>query len=70
MLSGFTENGTALMLGVDIGGFGTLIASLASLIAFQLYRKSEGAKSGRFLLYFSVINFVLLGVLLLLAYLI
>ena len=70
MLSGFTENGTALMLGVDIGGFGTLIASLASLIAFQLYRKSEGAKSGRFLLYFSVINFALLGVLLLLAYLI
>ncbi len=68
MLSGFTENGTALMLGVDIGGFGTLIASLASLIAFQLYRKSEGARTGQFMLVFSAVNFGMLAVLLGLAY--
>ena len=68
MLSGFTENGTALMLGVDIGGFGTLIASLASLIAFQLYRRSKGARTGQFLLVFSAVNFGMLAVLLGLAY--
>lgn len=64
MLAGFTENGTALLLGVDIGGFGTLIASLASLIAFQIYRRAEGAQTGRFMLVFSAVNFGLLAVLL------
>lgn len=64
MLAGFTENGTALMLGVDMGGLGTVIASLASLISFQFYRKSEGARPGRYLLIFSVINFAILAVLL------
>ena len=48
MLSGFTDDGKELLLGVDLGGLGTIIASLASLISFQFYRKAEGAKSGRF----------------------
>lgn len=60
MLSGFTENGTQLLLGADLGGFGTLIASLASLISFQIYRKAEGAQSGRYILIFSLINFGML----------
>ena len=60
MLSGFTENGSKLLLGADLGGFGTLIASLASLISFQIYRKSEGAQSGRYILIFSCINFGML----------
>lgn len=64
MLAEFTDRGTELLLGVDIGGFGTLIASLASLISFQIYRKSEGARTGRYILVFSVINFLMLGVLL------
>lgn len=64
MLAGFTNNGTQLLLGVDIGGFGTLIASMASLISFQLYRKSEMAESGRFMKVFTVVNFGLLGLLL------
>ena len=63
MLSGFTENGTELLLGVDLGGLGTLIASLASLISFQFYRKSEGARSGRYFLVFSAVNFGMLAVL-------
>ncbi len=63
MLSGFTENGTALLLGVNLGALGTLIASLASLISYQFYRKSEGAQSGRYLLIFSVINFGMLAIL-------
>ncbi|MBQ4465310.1 MAG: citrate transporter, partial [Oscillospiraceae bacterium] len=70
MLAGFTENGKALLLGVDIGGFGTLIASLASLISFQIYRKADGAKAGRFMLVFSALNFALLAILLIGAYLI
>ena len=64
MLSGFTENGKALLLGVNTGGLGTIIASLASLISFQYYRASEGAKTGKYMAVFSVINFGLLGVLL------
>ena len=64
MLAEFTDNGTQLLLGVDIGGFGTIIASLASLISFQLYRRDEGAETGRYFLVFTVINFALLGLLL------
>ena len=63
MLSGFTENGTELLRGVNLGGLGTLIASLASLISFQLYRKSEGARSGRYFLVFTVVNFGMLALL-------
>jgi Na+/H+ antiporter NhaD/arsenite permease-like protein len=60
MLSGFTDNGVALLLGVDIGGLGTIIASLASLISFQFYRKSENAKPGKYLLAFTGVSIVLL----------
>lgn len=60
MLSGFTENSIQLMLGADIGGFGTIIASLASLISFQFYRKAENAKTMRYLAVFSAINFAML----------
>lgn len=66
MLSGFTENGTSLLLGVNLGGLGTLIASLASLISYQFYRKADGAKSGMYLLVFSAVNFGMLIILLLL----
>lgn len=64
MLAGFTQNGSALLLGVDIGGFGTIIASLASLISFQIYRTARGAESGRYLLVFTGINVLMLGLLL------
>ena len=64
MLSGFTENGRQLMLGVDIGGLGTLIASLASLISFKLYCASDSAKKGRYFAEFTIYNFAALAVLL------
>ena len=48
------------LLGVDIGGLGTPIASLASLISLKLYSRTEGAKPGRFLGEFLVVNLVLL----------
>ncbi len=49
MLSSFTEKGRALLLGTNIGGLGTLIASLASLISFRLYSRMPGAKGGKYL---------------------
>ena len=64
LLSGFTDNGRALLLGVDIGGLGTPIASLASLIAMKLYSHAEGANPGKFMKLFLLLNFGLLAVLL------
>ena len=66
MLSGFTDNGTELLLGVDLGGLGTIIASLASLISFQFYRKTATARTGRYLLTFTGISMILLAPLLIL----
>ena len=63
LLSGFTENIRALVLGVDIGGLGTLIASMASLISFKFYAKTEGSRPGRYLLYFTAVNIIFLAVL-------
>ena len=63
MLSGFTENAGQLMLGVDIGGMGTLIASLASLISFKLYCASGEARKGRYFLEFTIYNFAVLAIL-------
>ena len=56
LLGGFTENWKGLLLGVDVGGLGTPIASLASLISLKLYARSEGAQTGRFLLLFTAAN--------------
>jgi len=64
LLSGFTDNARGLLLGVDIGGLGTPIASLASLISLKLYSHSDNADTGRFMRYFLAVNFALLAVLL------
>ena len=66
MLAGFTDKGTELLLGVDIGGLGTIIASLASLISFQFYRKTTTARAGLYLLTFTWISLILLAPLLIL----
>lgn len=63
LLSGFTEDWRGLLLGVDVGGLGTLIASLASLISFKLYLRAKGAQPWRYILVFTAAN--LAGVLLL-----
>ena len=63
LLSGFTANGKALLLGVNIGGLGTPIASLASLISMKLYSHAEHARLGKFLAEFTAINLLLLVVL-------
>ncbi|MDO5387599.1 MAG: SLC13 family permease [Clostridia bacterium] len=60
MLSGFTDNYRELILGTDVGGLGTLIASLASLISFKLYSLTEGAEKGRYLMVFTAVNIIFL----------
>ena len=64
MLASFTDNGKELLIGVNIGGLGTLVASLASLISFQIYRKSEGAQPLRYLAAFTLTSLAFLAVLL------
>ena len=60
MLSGFTENWRALIAGTNVGGLGTLIASLASLISFQRYKAVPDADGKRYLLVFTAVNVLLL----------
>ncbi len=57
LLSQFTSNYPALLLGVNIGGVGTLISSLASLITFREYTKHNPKKAGSYLALFSALNF-------------
>ena len=64
LLSGFTDQWRPLLEGVNLGGLGTPIASLASLITLKLYLRWPGAKAGRFLLVFTLANVVGLGILL------
>lgn len=67
LLAGFTDDWRGLLLGTDLGGLGTPIASLASLISLRLYLRSPGARAGHYLLLFSLVNFGGLAVLLLAA---
>ena len=63
LLSQFTENYRDLLVGVNIGGVGTLIASLASLITFREYVKNNPGKTGYYIGMFSAFNFGFLIVL-------
>ena len=60
LLAGFTDNARELLLGVDIGGLGTPIASLASLISLKLYSRTRNARTGRYLAEFTLVNVLLL----------
>ena len=73
LLSGFTTNGDMLLLGVNVGGLGTLIASMASVISFKLYSNSEQAQTPQGKKYFGVFtiyNLILLVILGLVVYII
>ena len=63
LLSNFTSNYADLLVGVNIGGVGTLIASLASLITFREYVKHNPGKTGYYIGLFSAFNFSFLIVL-------
>ncbi|MBR3965659.1 MAG: citrate transporter [Clostridia bacterium] len=63
LLSQFTENYSDLLVGVNIGGTGTIIASLASLITFKEYA-SHGGSVKRYMFVFSALNFGFLAIML------
>lgn len=56
LLAGFTDNWRALLLGVDVGGLGTPVASLASLIALKLYLHTPDASLAAFMREFAFAN--------------
>ena len=62
LLSQFTDNYPELLLGVNIGGTGTLIASLASLITFSEYRMLHHGDGKKYFVLFTVINFIFLAI--------
>lgn len=64
LLSGFTDQWRDLLAGVNIGGLGTPIASLASLITLKLYMRWPGANTLRFLVVFTAANVAGLALLL------
>ena len=64
LLSGFTDQWRAMLAGVNIGGLGTPIASLASLITLKLYLRWPGANFLKFLGIFTAANLIGLCVLL------
>jgi len=68
LLSQFTSNYRDLLVGVNIGGVGTLIASLASLITFREYIKHNPGRTLYYVAKFSVFNFGFLVILLLFSF--
>lgn len=64
MLADFTDNSAGLLLGVNIGGLGTPVASLASLISYRYYCADADAEKGRYMAVFLAVNFVMLAVML------
>ena len=63
LLSQFTDNYRELLLGVNIGGAGTLIASLASLITFKEYNKQDPGHTLAYIAKFTLFNFAVLFIL-------
>jgi Na+/H+ antiporter NhaD/arsenite permease-like protein len=63
LLSQFTGNYADLLVGVNIGGVGTLISSLASLITFREYVKHNPGKTWYYIGMFSLFNFSFLAIL-------
>lgn len=60
MLATFTQNSRGLLIGCNIGGLGTLIASMASLISYRQICKTDTVSTGAYLAYFTCVNVVLL----------
>lgn len=56
LLSGFTNQYELLIVGTNLGGLGTLIASMASLISFKYIGKEYGRLKGKYMMYFTVAN--------------
>lgn len=66
LLSNFTDNLPALIVGTNIGGLGTLIASMASLISYKFIAQKKNVSKGKYLLFFTIANIIFLIALILL----
>ena len=64
LLSGFSSNYDAIIIGINIGGFGTLIASMANLISYKILIRELNQFKIRYLMTFTILNVILLIVLL------
>ena len=64
LLSGFSSNYEAIIIGINIGGFGTLIASMANLISYKILVREFNEFKIRYLAIFTVLNVVMLAILL------
>lgn len=65
LLSGFTTEYRQLLIGTNLGGLGTLIASLASLISYKCFTKEYSNQGKKYLVYFTGINVLFLMILIL-----
>ncbi len=63
LLSAFTGDHRALILGADLGGLGTLVASLASLISYKFYCRTAKPEKSRYLKTFTFYNLIFLVIL-------
>lgn len=63
LLSGFTSNYSGLIIGTNLGGLGTLIASMASLISYKFIAKEHPDMKGKYFLQFTIVNVVFLVIL-------
>jgi Na+/H+ antiporter NhaD/arsenite permease-like protein len=63
MLSGFTANYKELIIGVNVGGLGTLIASMASLISYKAYTKEYKENTGKYMKTFTGYNIIFQAIL-------
>lgn len=64
LLSGFTTDVEGLIIGTNLGGLGTLIASMASLISYKYIAKENKCSKGAYFKYFTVANVIFLALLL------
>ena len=64
LLSGFSSNYGAIIIGINIGGFGTLIASMANLISYKILVREHNEFKIRYFIIFTLLNVVLLIILL------
>lgn len=63
LLSGFTDQYEKLIVGTNLGGLGTLIASMASLISYKFYVREYPKKKGQYFWYFTIMNLFFIMVL-------
>ena len=64
LLSGFSSNIENIIIGINLGGFGTLIASMANLISYNIIIKEYNDVKVRYLIVFTALNVILLVILL------